>query len=84
MLTARNHKAVKLMTAARAGKPRFETVKNRAKPKRASIEPALSALLLLMLRILADNHHAALALDYLAFLANRVNRRSYLHVDSSY
>lgn len=37
------------------------------------------ALLLLMLRVLADNHDLALAADDLALLADRLNRWSYLH-----
>ena len=40
----------------------------------------LLALLLLMLRVLADNHDLALAADDLALLADRLYRRSYLHV----
>ena len=32
-----------------------------------------------MLRILADNHHLTMALDYLAFFAYFLNRRSDLH-----
>ena len=38
-----------------------------------------SPLLLLMLRILADDHHAALAADDLALFTNRLYRRFYLH-----
>ena len=38
------------------------------------------ALLLLVLRVLADNHNLALTADDLALLADRLNRRSYLHV----
>ena len=38
-----------------------------------------SALLLLMLRILANDHDPALALDNLAFFANRLDRRTNLH-----
>ena len=38
------------------------------------------ALLLLVLRVLADDHNLALAADDLALLADRLNRRSYLHV----
>ena len=38
-----------------------------------------SALLLLMLGIFADNHHAALALDDLAFFADGFHGRSYFH-----
>ena len=37
------------------------------------------ALLLLVLRVLADNHNLALAADDLALLADRLYRRSYLH-----
>ena len=39
-----------------------------------------SALLLLMLGIFADNHHAAFALDDLAFFTDRLNRRTNFHV----
>ena len=39
----------------------------------------LSALLLLVLRVLADNHDAAFAFDDLAFLANGFHTRSYFH-----
>ena len=38
-----------------------------------------SALLLLMLRILANDHDATLALDYLALLADGFHGRSYFH-----
>ena len=38
------------------------------------------ALLLLVLGILADDHDAALALDDLALFADRLDRRSYLHM----
>ena len=38
------------------------------------------ALLLLVLRVLADDHDAALALDDLALLADGLNRRSNFHV----
>ena len=41
-----------------------------------------SPLLLLMLRILADDHHAALAADDLALFTNRLYRRFYLHGNS--
>ena len=37
------------------------------------------ALLLLVLRVLADNHNLALTADDLALLADRLYRRSYLH-----
>ena len=37
------------------------------------------ALLLLVLRVLADNHNLALAADDLALLADRLYRRSYIH-----
>ena len=37
------------------------------------------ALLLLVLRVLADNHYAALAANDLALLTDRLYRRSYLH-----
>ena len=37
------------------------------------------ALLLLVLRVLADDHDTALALDDLALLADRLDRRSNLH-----
>lgn len=40
-----------------------------------------STLTLLVLRVFADNHHATLALDYLALLANGFDRRSDLHVE---
>ena len=40
----------------------------------------LSALTLLVLRVLADDHDAALALDDLALLADGLNRRSNFHV----
>ena len=39
----------------------------------------MSALLLLMLRVLADYHDMALPLDDLAFFANRLNAGSYFH-----
>ena len=42
------------------------------------------ALLLLMLRIFADDHYAALALDYLALFAHRLYGRSYFHANSSF
>ena len=38
------------------------------------------ALLLLVLRVLADNHNLALTANDLALLADRLYRRSYLHV----
>ena len=38
-----------------------------------------SALLLLMLGVLADNHDAAFALDDLALFANGFHTRSYFH-----
>ena len=37
------------------------------------------ALLLLVLRVLADNHNLALTADDLALLTDRLYRRSYLH-----
>ena len=37
-----------------------------------------------MLRVLADYHYLALALDDLALLANGLNGRSYFHVETSY
>ena len=37
------------------------------------------ALLLLVLRVLADDHDAALALDDLALLAHGLNGRSHFH-----
>ena len=40
----------------------------------------LLALLLLVLRVLADNHNLALTANDLALLADRLYRRSYLHV----
>ena len=40
---------------------------------------ASSALLLLMLGILADDHHTALPLDNLALLADRLHRRTNFH-----
>ena len=39
----------------------------------------VSALLLLVLGVLADNHDAAFALNDLAFLANGFHTRSYFH-----
>jgi hypothetical protein len=39
----------------------------------------VSALLLLMFRVLADYHDMALPLDDLAFFANRLNAGSYFH-----
>ena len=44
----------------------------------------LSALLLLVLRVLADNHDAAFALNDLAFLANGFHTRSYFHGGSPF
>ena len=41
------------------------------------------ALLLLMLRIFADDHYAALALDYLALFAHFLDRRSDFHWNTS-
>ena len=41
----------------------------------------LLALLLLMLRVLADNHDAAFALDDLALFAHGLHGRSYFHVN---
>ncbi len=38
------------------------------------------ALLLLVLRILTDNHNAAFPLDDLALFANRLDRRSNFHL----
>ena len=38
-----------------------------------------SALLLLVLRILADDHHTALALNDLALFADRLHRRTNFH-----
>ena len=38
------------------------------------------ALLLLVLRVLADNHNLALTANDLALLADRLYRRAYLHV----
>lgn len=42
-----------------------------------------SALLLLVLRILANNHYFAFSLDYFAFLAHRLYGSSYFHFVSS-
>ena len=42
------------------------------------------ALLLLVLRIFADDHYAALALDDLALFAHRLYGRSYFHANSSF
>ena len=42
-----------------------------------------STLLLLVLRILADDHDAALALDDLALFADGLNGRSHFHDDST-
>ena len=42
---------------------------------------AFSALLLLVLRVLADDHDFTLALDYLALLAHGLHGRSYFHVN---
>ena len=42
----------------------------------------LLALTLFMLRIFADNSDASFSLDNLAFLADRLYRRSYLHYKS--
>jgi hypothetical protein len=44
----------------------------------------LLALLLLMLRVLADNHDAAFALNDLALLANGFHTRSYFHGGSPF
>ena len=44
------------------------------------IAKPILALLLLVLGINADNHYAALAANDLALLADRLYRRSYLHV----
>ena len=46
--------------------------------------PEKSALLLLVLGVLADNHDAAFALDDLAFLANGFHTRSYFHGGSPF
>jgi hypothetical protein len=43
-----------------------------------------SALLLLVLRVLADNHDAAFALDNLALFANGFHTRSYFHGGSPF
>jgi hypothetical protein len=43
-----------------------------------------SALLLLVLGVLADNHDAAFALNDLAFLANGFHTRSYFHGGSPF
>lgn len=45
---------------------------------------AYSALLLLMLGIFTNHHNLALALNDFTFFANRFNRRSDLHVNSSF
>ena len=50
---------------------------------RAVHKRSISALLLLVLGILANDHDAALALDDLALLANGLNGRSHFHVDST-
>ena len=52
------------------------SAEERTLPRRVS---ALSALLLLMLGILADDHDATLALDDLALFANGLDRRSHFH-----
>ena len=44
----------------------------------------VSALLLLVLRVLADNHDAAFALDDLALFANGFHTRSYFHGGSPF
>jgi hypothetical protein len=43
-----------------------------------------STLLLLVLGVLADNHDAAFALDYLALFANGFHTRSYFHGGSPF
>ena len=50
-------------------------------PQRGNSVPL--ALLLLMLGILADDHHVTLALDDLALFANGLYRRTNLHWKSS-
>ena len=45
---------------------------------------AYSALLLLMLGILANHHYMALALDDLALFADFLHRRSDFHKDTSF
>ena len=41
------------------------------------------ALLLLVFRVCADDHHLAVPADDLAFFAHRFDRRTYFHGDSS-
>ena len=69
-----------------------QTTKNTAQPTLSGVlyEPSLTAglhrpvnpalaLLLLMLGVLADDHHATLALDDLALLTDGLHRGTYLH-----
>ena len=63
--------------ATEAAVPR-QPAPQRVHGKRRSRHPCL-ALLLLMLGVFTDNHHAALALDDLAFLTNGFHRRPDFH-----
>ena len=47
----------------------------------AGFDSLRSALALLVLRVLADNHDTALALDDLALFADGLHGRSHFHVD---
>ena len=56
---------------------------NRRRSLRSPALSASSALLLLVLGVLADDHDAALALDDLALFADGLNGRSHFHDDST-
>ncbi len=65
----------------------FDPLGSRPRHRKPSIDtimwgilsPVTLALLLLVLGILADDHHMALALDDLALFTNGLNRRTNLH-----
>ena len=60
--------------ASRPRRPFFSDVRDGAPNAQGGL-----TLALLMLGVLADNHHAALALDDLAFFADRFHRRTDFH-----